>query len=534
MVESDERMGRLARTFAAGVLALRLAPALGCSAIEDFVDGFGDDPPPAIPAKADDAPASGPAASETPEPTVAETADGAGGPRAGGVARMMAKVEAAKPKLPAYGVVRDGARMFIAPSRVGGHFVAGGDDQPPPVGRYYYGAPPATETKPSGRAVRIVGLSGDMLEVETMTTEDDELACAPLQPELSRVRTRLWVEESALVPVLTHSVTVDLDEHAKVTLSPGVPVFATDDEGTFRIFADGVELTLPLPENPPDRWYAAALPNDAEAPVGTMGTWYNMTLAGKMFPPDGAAGRQQGQLYGDANGNTWLFADDTVDGNVRVRVKNRCLDVEGVVVTDPRSPKPTTKTPAWARRGAQTRPPHVLAGTRLRWEDGSDAGIAVAPILLTGTESKSGADTCFPIASDAESPSLCVATTDLEKSPGKRAEEGLVLTASTGWNNATDLDVAVIDELWEHSDAVLDCFRDRVSKKPGYNYASANINIKVKTDGSTTVNWGSAWTSHGSSTKLQTCIEDVAKTFAIVGPVDEDTNTSLNLSVTRM
>jgi hypothetical protein len=523
------------RRLASIALGLATLP-LGCGRIEAMIStistisGFGDDPPPAISAP----PRAATAPDDAPAPDAPAAAPAVEDP-AGSVARMVAKMEAAKPKFPAYAVVRDGARMFIAPNKAGGHFVAGGDDAPPPGARYRYWGPagPPAATEPTGRAVQIVGVSGDMFEIETVTTEDAAVTCAPLQPELSRIRTHLWVERTALVPVLEHPVTVALDEHATVTLGPGVPAFETEEEGVFRIVAGDIQMRVPLPENPPGRWHDAPAPFETTGAVGTLGAWYNMTLAGSAFPPDGPTGRQQGQLYGDINGNTWLFADEIVDGDSRVRVRNRCLDAEGVVVTDPRSAAPTSLVPATAARRPQDQPPHVLAGSRLRWEDGSDAGVAVAPIFFSGSERVAGQDTCFSISTDADSPQLCMSTTELEASPAKRSEDGLVLTASTGWAAATPYDVAIVDQMWEHSEPMRECFRKRIGKKPGYNYGSANLNLKIGIDGTITNNWGSAWSSRGSSTAMQTCLEDITKGFAITPPPPAPYDVALNMSVTR-
>lgn len=430
--------------------------------------------------------------------------------------------------------------MYTGPNTGSPYVVAGGDDTPIPAHMrsaygYGYRAAPAEPEIELGRAVRILKLDGDLLEVENITAEDDVLTCAPLQPELAHVRVRLWVPRDALVPVLDHPITVQLDEHAEITLSPGVPAFATAVEDEFHVRASGITLKVKLPAVPTARWHAPGRQTDATGAVGTLGAWYGMTLAGKTFPPMGPAGRQLGQLYGDAAGTTWIFADEIEDGEARVRVKNRCLEVGGVVVTDSRSPAPSAgATPAASRRRLLDRPPAILAGTTLRWEDGTAAGVTVAPVTFGGTPRKQGEDVCFGVTAEAGAPELCASATDVAAAPAGQSEsDGLVVTANPGWGMQSEVQHALGDELWENYGDVRECFRKHVKTKGGYNTASANVSLQVKSDGKVHAYWASAWTARGESRSLQRCIEGELAEWTVERPPAEDTSLSLYLVATR-
>jgi hypothetical protein len=512
----------------------------GCQRVRDLV---GADEEPAVDASADatpEEPSADAPGRDADAHTVNAGASEAPARKAGSVTKMMAAIESAKPRFPVYGVVKDGTRMYTGPNTTSAYLVAGGDDMPiPPHMRYgygygYRGTAPAEEIE-LGRAVRILEMKGDFFEVENITAEDDVVTCAPLQPELAHVRVRLWVPRDSLVPVLDKPTTVRVDEHIKITLAPGVPAFATDKEDEFNVRAEGITWKVTLPEIPTAKWHQPAPPMDFTGAVGTLGSWYSMTLDGKQFPPLGASGRQMGQLYGDAGGTTWTFSDEVKDGQSRVRVKNRCMDVEGVVVTDARAGAPAAgAVPATSRRRIMDRPPMVLAGTTLRWEDGSPAGIVVAPVTFAGTKRAQGQDVCFGITTEAGAPELCMLATEVEKAPAGASEaDGLMITANAGWAVQTNVQHALSDQLWEHYEDVRECFRPHLKKRGAYNSASANVSLSVKTDGKVSVYWSSAWTMRGESTKLGKCVETAVTSWTVDEPPATDQSLSLYLAGTR-
>lgn len=468
------------------------------------------------------------------------SSDAADKPASRTVSKMMAAIESARPRLPVYAVVKDGTRMYTGPNTTSAYVVAGGDDMPiAPHMRYGYGygyrGPAPTEEIELGRAVRILSLEGDLYEVENITAEDEVGSCAPLQPELAHMRVRLWIPKDSLVPVLDVPTTVPIDEHTKITLAPGVPAFATDEEDEFDVRAEGITWRVKLPAVPTATWYRPAAPMDFTGAVGSLGSWYSMTLDGKQFPPMGAAGRQMGQLYGDASGTTWVFADEVKDGEARVRVKNPCMDVEGVVVTDARGGAPTTGTPpATSRRRVYPRPPTVLAGTALRWEDGAPAGIVVAPLALPGTKRAQGDDVCIGITTEPGAPEVCMNAADVAKAPAAVSEsDGLIVTANAGWNVQTPVQHALSDQLWEHYEQVRECFRPHLKRRRTHDSASANVSLTVNTDGKITVGWSSAWTMRGESRSLGKCVEEAVASWTVGEPPGVSQSLSLYLSGTR-
>jgi hypothetical protein len=512
----------------------------GCQRARELLP-FGDDDPAGEATRAESpSPASGePAAHSASDPSGAPTAEGTPD-KTGSVTKMMAAIESARPKLPVYAVVKDGTRMYTGPNTSSPYLVAGGDDMPiPPHMRHgygygYRGAAPAEELE-LGRAVRILSLDGELYEVENITAEDDVVTCAPLQPELAHARVRLWIPRDSLVPVLDKPATVQIDEHTKITLAPGVPAFATDAEDEFDVRAEGITWRVKLPAVPTALWHHPAPAMDFGGAVGTLGSWYAMTLDGKQFPPMGASGRQMGQLYGDTGGTTWVFSDEVKDGEARVRVKNRCMDVEGVVVSDARSGAPATgAVPASSRRRLMDRPPTVLTGTSLRWEDGTPAGIVVAPASFGGTKRKQGEDVCFGITSEPGAPEVCVLAAEADKAPaGVTEADGLMITANAGWAVQTPAQHALSDQLWEHYEQVRECFRPHLKKRGAYGSASANVSLTVKTDGKVVVGWSSAWTMRGESRSLGKCVEESVASWAVDHPPTSDQSLSLYLSATR-
>jgi hypothetical protein len=70
-------------------------------------------------------------------------------------------------------------------------------------------------------------------------------------------------------------------------------------------------------------------------------------------------------------------------------------------------------------------------------------------------------------------------------------------------------------------------------KGRGYNTASANVSLQVKTDGKVSAYWASAWTARGESRALQRCVEGEIGKWAVERPPTEDTALSLYLVASK-
>jgi hypothetical protein len=476
----------------------------------------GPEPTPAEPARAPPV-----------SPTVAEAAPTAA-PSTGAATRMMAKVRAARPPVPAYAVVRDNTPMYISPSTSAPAIVAKAGTVPAYAKGYYYGRP-ADPPVPLGRAVRVLSWDGELVEIENITAEDREMTCAPLVGDLSDLRVRMWVPRDSLLPVLTEPLEVVLADKVEVSLGVGVVALRTDNEGVFRVHGDGITLDVSLPFEPLERWHLPGRPFATDGAVATVSQWQNLTWSSTTLVGSGMTP----SLYSTPPYQVHLYADDVSGGTHSVTVRNRCLELRGATMIDSPGAKPVGSAVPVTTRRRPDRPPQVLAGTPLRWADGRSAGIAVAPHAFAGDGRSERSDLCYPLNADPDPVEICVSAASVERSPaGLSKADGLTLQPNPWHASESVVQMALHDAMWEHYDELRGCFR-KSKGKGTVGWASFNLNARVEADGKVAPTWTYVWTSRGQSTKLQTCVEKVVGGWRLP-PADTAADAALYVQVSSV
>jgi len=339
----------------------------------------------------------------------------------------------------------------------------------------------------------------------------------------------MWVPRDSLLPVLTEPLEIVVADKVEVSLGVGVLALRTENEGVFRVHGDGITLDVTLPFEPMERWH---LPGRPFSPAGAVAavsqwntvTWSTTTLVGSGLTPS---------LYSTPPYQVHLYADDASGSGHTVTVRNRCLELRGATTYDMPQPKPTNAALAVSTRRRPDRPPHVLAGTPLRWADGRSAGIAVGPHAFTGDGRPERSDLCYPLNADPDPVELCVSAASVERAPaGLSKADGLTLTPNPVGAVESVVQVALHDAMWEHYDDLRACFR-KTKGKGTIGWASFNLNARVEADGKVVPSWTYVWTSRGQSTKLQTCVETVVGGWRLP-PADAVTDAALYVQISSV
>lgn len=247
---------------------------------------------------------------------------------------------------------------------------------------WFYGSPDATGPRaraavatgcggvaPEGWTMRRVAVSGDWITLENLQSEEADAHCVGALDALDGWRLRLYLHASDLLRVTTREVDVALADGTGFTLSAGVPIDEPEVTG----------LPIPAPDvgtdyATPTRHLLAADHVADDDDLGLPGTAY---LAGKPVNLRASAVEHTGTLY---------------------TLTNRCTQFR---VRIPEEDGGTGwGTIGCGRPGELGEPglPHVAAGARLTWPDGSAAGEALveqvirwpAPVL-----SSAGGRRCF-------------------------------------------------------------------------------------------------------------------------------------------
>jgi hypothetical protein len=231
--------------------------------------------------------------------------------------------------------------------------------------------------EPTTWVMRRVEKVGDWLAVENLQPPEAAAHCADHPEALDGWRLRLYVRVADLQLVTTREVKIDFADGTGFTVSAGVPVTPVADR--FSVDVDGHAVALPIPAAAVGTDYAAATPHlladDAtdEDDLGVPGATY---LGGDLVALRASAVEHAGEIYA---------------------LTNRC-DQFRVRIPDASSGGTGWGTIGCGRPGELGEPglPRVVAGARLRWPDGTDAGEAlVEQTIRWPAAAAAGASRCF-------------------------------------------------------------------------------------------------------------------------------------------
>jgi hypothetical protein len=283
---------------------------------------------------------------------------------------------------------------------------------------------------------RLIRDGGDWIEVESVArTSQRTRYCQMTNDYFKTLAIRVFVARADLVSVLTRPVTAEFADGTRVELDAGAPVSALlpesarDGRARRTVFADGLLLTMVVPDDAVGLVYAA--PEERAVPGTTTDSLNNEVE----ITFDGRASKQGG-TYVDALGldggyRHRIYGQRDVDGATLVDLEGSCGRYRARVARS--AVVPANQNPMESfdfEEGRSPRTYWIAKGTAISWADGSPAGVARDDGWREDLGEPSGTRRCFRFMFNPDAPPdtpeasllLCAEETALSPAPSRRSD----------------------------------------------------------------------------------------------------------------
>ncbi len=275
------------------------------------------------------------------------------------------------------------------------------------------------EGPPRSVMVMVTGVDGEFLAVETLPPPEGEQHCEDGPAATHHFRLRFFVPRDAPLTVSTRELVHEGVKGTKVTLAPGTPLHK-DSSGTWVADAEGVRVSLPVPEDAVGRFYEPG-------PKPTLETLGSRLPISTLLYHDGVEVQGTVNLKGGEQPHVYDHSTDA-DGTL-VTVASRCLTLvarssappspRSLTVRDPRIEALKSGTSAGILGMLAAPPPdedvwggltgsafvggkqfEVRSGATIYWEDSRIAGQVVADHRWAKEGEAVGQRLCFSLPLD--------------------------------------------------------------------------------------------------------------------------------------